>query len=30
MNDSTIICNEVIMSYEKEIETISTNLNEKN
>ena len=30
MNDSTIICNEVIKSYEKEIKTISTNLNEKN
>ena len=30
MDDSTIICDEVIESYNKEIKTIPTNLNEKN
>ena len=29
MDDSTIICDEVIKSYEEEIETISTSFNEK-
>ena len=29
MNDSSIICNEVIKSYEEEIKAISTNFNEK-
>ena len=29
MNDSTIICDEVIQSYDKEIKTIPTNFNEK-
>ena len=30
MDDSTIICDEVIESYNKEIKTIPTNFNEKN
>ena len=29
MNDASIICNEVIKSYEEEIKAISTNFNEK-
>ena len=30
MNDSAIMCNEIIQSYKEETKTISTNLNEKN
>ena len=30
MNDSAIICDEVIKSYNEEIKTIPTNFNEKN